>query len=180
MAFSLSVPEKFQAQWKEKCSLTWTCLLQICLDWFLLHLWWFSLDQLRKISDIWLLLLQFTRSISSVRNRLTLHYIHYTAIVRYIWPMERPACKATAKKKSESTRHWFDDSYMFIIIRNELVYYLSPVLSSPPRPIQSIPPLIIQPPQPWIPRPIYLSKPWPSEINRNPPKKIKEKSKRIP
>ena len=89
-------------------------------------------------------------------NRFNYTYYSSNCPIWYdVWPMDKnTACrlnKSTSaycksklqrkknwrkkKKKSASTRHWFDDSYMFIIIRNELVYYLSPVLTPRPPPI---------------------------------------------
>jgi hypothetical protein len=93
--------------------------------------------------------------------------------------MERPACKATAKKKSESTRHWFDDSYMFIIIRNELVYYLSPVLSLPTINPPDHPAQSLESPDQFIYQNRIIGDHLKQQL-RNPPSKKKEKSNEHP
>lgn len=62
VTLNLSVPAS--AQWKEKCSLIWTCLLQIYFDWLVSV----SISDSLSSKSLWYWqLLQFTRSISSVR-----------------------------------------------------------------------------------------------------------------
>jgi len=114
---------------------------QLNLDLLASNLLWFvsapSLSLSPNLSDIDYSFNSLGRSLMFESINVTLHTLQQLSDISDLW---NDRLAKQLQKKSESTRHWFDDSYMFIIIRNELVYYLSPVLS-----LQQSIPLIIQP-----------------------------------